>query len=291
MKAGWIGLGAMGWPMAGHLHDNGYLAAVWNRTSDKAREFTRQRSDVEGAPSPAELAESVDVIAVCVSADADLAAVIDTMQPVLRPGQIVIDHSTVSPATAREQAAVLAEREVALLDAPVTGGVEGARNGTLAVMAGGERDAFERVREMMAVYARVIHHLGPVGKGQSGKAVNQMMVAGIAEAVCESLALMERLDLPAGPMLELLGSGAAGNWFLDKRGRTMLDDSFETGFDPKLLLKDLGICRDLCHEAGFQSAVVGQAVADYTRLIETGDQGRDISALIRLKKGEKTRRD
>jgi 3-hydroxyisobutyrate dehydrogenase len=129
-----------------------------------------------------------------------------------------------------------------------------------------------------------MHHLGPSGAGQSGKAVNQLMVAGIAEAVCESLALMQRLDLPSEPMLELLGGGAAGNWFLDKRGRTMLADEFEVGFDPKLLLKDLRICRELCGEASFESTVVDQALSDYARLIDSGDEGRDISALFRLKR-------
>ncbi len=283
MKTGWIGLGAMGLPMAGHLHRHGHLAAVWNRSGEKARGFADEHDGVAAADSPAALAASVEVICLCVSADDDLREVVAAMREALRSGQVVIDHSTVAPITARELAEDLAELDVAFVDAPVTGGVEGAKNGQLAVMAGGEREAIEKVRPVIDSYARVMHHLGPSGAGQSAKAVNQLMVAGIAEAVCESLALMQRLELPSEPMLELLGGGAAGNWFLDKRGRTMLADSFETGFDPKLLLKDLKICDHLCREADFDSAVLRQALGDYQALVNTGETGRDISALFRHK--------
>ncbi|MEE4304042.1 MAG: NAD(P)-dependent oxidoreductase [Wenzhouxiangella sp.] len=284
MKTGWIGLGAMGLPMAGHLHRHGYLAAVWNRSGEKGRDFAAEHDGVTAADSPAALAASVDVICLCVSADDDLREVVAAMRDALRAGQVVIDHSTVAPITARELAEDLAELDVAFVDAPVTGGVEGAKNGQLAVMAGGEGDAIEKIRPVIDSYARVMHHLGPSGAGQSAKAVNQLMVAGIAEAVCESLALMRRLDLPSEPMLELLGGGAAGNWFLDKRGRTMLADSFETGFDPKLLLKDLKICDHLCRETGFDSVVLRQALTDYQQLVDAGETGRDISALFRHKR-------
>ena len=283
MRTGWIGLGAMGAPMAGHLHEHGHLAAVWNRSTEKAKAFADEHEGVEAADSPAALAAAVDVICLCVSADDDLRDVVSAMRESLRAGQVVIDHSTVAPVTARELAEELGRVEVAFIDAPVTGGVEGAKNGQLAVMAGGEASAIERVRPIIDSYARVMHHLGPSGAGQSAKAVNQLMVAGIAEAVCESLALMQRLELPAEPMLELLGGGAAGNWFLDKRGRTMLADSFDTGFDPKLLLKDLKICDQLCREAGFHSAVLTQALTDYRELVASGETGRDISALFRHK--------
>jgi len=283
MKTGWIGLGAMGWPMAGHLHRHGHLTAVWNRSGERARAFAAEHEGITAADSPAALAASVDVICLCVSADDDLREVIAALRGSLRSGQVVIDHSTVAPATARDLAGALDALGVAFIDAPVTGGVEGAKNGQLAIMAGGEASAIEAARPVMNSYARVMHHLGPSGAGQSAKAVNQLMVAGIAEAVCESLALMERLELPRKPMLELLGGGAAGNWFLDKRGQTMLADSFDVGFDPKLLLKDLKICKNLCSEAGFESTVLAQALSDYQNLIDAGETGRDISSLFRHK--------
>ena len=285
ITTGFIGLGAMGGPMAGHLHDNGLPTAVWNRSGDKAEAFAREHERVETPESPAALAAMVEVILVCVSADDDLRQVIADLEPGLKPGAVVVDHSTVSPATAREISERLATRDVAFVDAPVTGGVEGAKNGQLAVMAGGDADAFSRLGNVFAAYGKAWRHLGPAGAGQSAKAVNQLIVAGIAEAVCEGLAVVEKLGLPQDEMLELLGGGAAGNWFLEKRGRTMLADSFETGFAPKLLLKDLKICASLLEELSFESSVLPNALDDYARLIERGETGKDISALIRLKRG------
>jgi 3-hydroxyisobutyrate dehydrogenase len=281
---GWIGLGAMGWPMAGHLHAQGQLRAVWNRSAEKAQAFVEQHPGVAFADSPAALAQTVESLAICVSADGDLNEVIDALLPGLTAGQTLIDHSTVSPAAARHQARRLAEVGVGFVDAPVTGGVEGAIKGQLAVMAGGDWEHYHAMIPFLDAYSRIHHHLGPSGAGQSAKAVNQLMVAGIAEAVCESLALMDRLDLPREMMLELLSGGAAGNWFLDKRGRTMLADEFEVGFAPALLLKDLKICRSLCDEAGFDSGVLKLAIPDYQNLVDHHETGRDISALIRYKK-------
>ncbi|MFW5816342.1 MAG: NAD(P)-dependent oxidoreductase [Wenzhouxiangella sp.] len=283
-NTGWIGLGAMGWPMAGHLHAAGHLKAVWNRTMSKAGAFAEQHPDTLAATSLTALAERCRVIMLCVSADEDLAAVVEELLPSLQPGQILVDHSTVSPATARMLAERLAEHEVGFIDAPVTGGVEGAVKGQLAIMAGGDWDTFQKAQPQLSAYARVTHHLGHAGSGQSAKAVNQLMVSGIAEAVCEALALMDKLDLPREHMLELLSGGAANSWFLEKRGRTMLADEFDVGFAPALLLKDLKICRSLCEEAGFDSKVVTQAIADYTTLLDQGETGKDISALIRLKR-------
>ncbi|NBD96141.1 MAG: NAD-binding protein [Gammaproteobacteria bacterium] len=283
MNTGWIGLGAMGWPMAGHLHRAGHLASVWNRSIEKSRAFAEQHDDVVVAETPATLASAVDWIALCVSTDQDLRDVVAAMDAALRPGQVIIDHSTVAPGTARDLADDLARRDVGFIDAPVTGGVEGAVKGRLAIMAGGPWDHYHAAEPALDAYSRVHHHLGPSGSGQAAKAVNQLMVAGIAEAVCEALALMERLDLPREAMLELLKSGAAGSWFLDKRGRSMLANEFDTGFAPDLMLKDLRICSDVCRETDFRSDVLSQALADYERLVDSGDTGRDISALIRSK--------
>lgn len=284
ITTGFIGLGAMGGPMAGHLHKQGLLGVVWNRSGKKAEAFVKLHEHVEQADSPAALADRADVILVCISADDDLRKVIDDLEPGLRPGKIVVDHSTVSPSTAREISERLATLDVQFVDAPVTGGVEGAKNGQLAIMAGGDAAAFETLEPVFAAYGKAWRHLGPAGAGQSAKAVNQLIVAGIAEAVCEGLAVVEKLGLPQDEMLELLGGGAAGNWFLEKRGATMLADSFETGFAPKLLLKDLKICKSLLDELAFESSVLPNALADYDRLEESGETGRDISALIRLKR-------
>lgn len=281
---GFIGLGAMGWPMAGHLHAKGDLRSVWNRTAEKAQAFAAQHPGVEVATDPVALVMAVDVIVLCVSADQDVLGLIETIAPHLKPDQIVIDHSTIAPASAELAATRLQEHGVMLIDAPVTGGVEGAIKGTLSVMAGGQWSGFQAIEPVLSAYARVAHHLGGSGRGQAAKAVNQLMVAGIAEAVCESLALLETLDLPRDAMLEILGGGAAGSWFLDKRGKTMLNDSFEVGFAPKLLLKDLKICESLTTQVGFGSAVLPQAIKDYEQVVAADETSRDLSALIRLKR-------
>lgn len=283
-SVGWIGLGAMGWPMAGHLHANGLLSAVWNRTSQKAEAFAEQHANVTVATDPVMLVQAVDVVALCVSADQDVLDLVELIKPHLRADQVVIDHSTIAPASAELAAQSLGSVGVGLIDAPVTGGVEGAIKGTLSVMAGGDWKTFQAVEPVIQAYARVAHHLGGSGRGQAAKAVNQLMVAGIAEAVCESLALLETLDLPKEAMLELLGGGAAGSWFLDKRGRTMMADSFEVGFAPALLLKDLKICERLTTQLGFESAVLPNAIKDYEALVAADDHSRDISSLIRLKR-------
>ncbi|MDT8438622.1 MAG: NAD(P)-dependent oxidoreductase [Wenzhouxiangellaceae bacterium] len=284
LRVAFVGLGAMGAPMAGHLHAAGLLTAVWNRTTERADAFAADHAGLDRPRDLAELAAGVDVVAICVSADDDLRAVVEALEPGLAAGAIVIDHSTVAPATARALHERLAARDVAFVDAPVTGGVEGAIQGRLAIMVGGDEPAVARLAPVFDACARVWHHLGPTGSGQSAKALNQLICAGIAESVCEALALVEKLDLPREAMLELLGGGAAGSWFLDKRGASMLADSFETGFAPALLLKDLRICRELLDACGFRSSILAPALDDYRKLVEAGEPGRDISALIRLKR-------
>ena len=283
-SVGWIGLGAMGWPMAGHLHAQGTLSVVWNRTQAKAQAFGGQHTGVVIAEDPVSLAQAVDVIILCVSADQDVLGLVEKIKPHLKSGQLVIDHSTIAPASAELAAQSLHAIGVGFVDAPVTGGVEGAIKGTLSVMAGGDWDAFQTIKPIIDAYSRVAHHLGGPGLGQAAKAVNQLMVAGIAEAVCESLALLETLDLPKEAMLELLSGGAAGSWFLEKRGRTMMADSFEVGFAPALLLKDLKICERLTTQLGFDSSVLPNTIKDYEALVAADDHSRDISALIRLKR-------
>jgi 3-hydroxyisobutyrate dehydrogenase len=283
LKTGVIGLGAMGAPMAGHLSDAGLLRAVWNRTPEVAARFVRD-SGVAAAASPAELAQCCDVILTCVSADADLFDVVEALLSGLQPGSVVIDTSTVAPSTARQVADKLAQAGADFVDAPVSGGVEGARRGTLSVMAGGESATISRIMPVLEAIAGAVTHMGPVGSGQATKAVNQVIVAGIAEAVCEALALAEKLNLPPERLLSVLGAGAAGSWFLDHRGQSMLDDRFDVGFKLSLLLKDLRICRALARELDFPVPTVEAAIQDYAALVEAGDGDNDISGLIRLKR-------
>ena len=283
LKVGVIGLGAMGAPMARHLATAGLLAGVWNRTTDRATALADELG-VPAADGPAALAQSCNVLLTCVSADGDLEAVIHAALPGLVSGDTVIDTSTVSPTVTRTIAADLAERGIGYVDAPVSGGVEGARKGTLSVMAGGDSAEIERIRPVLEAISARITHMGPVGAGQATKAVNQVMVAGINEAVCEALAFGEKLNLPSERLIEVLSAGAAGNWFLDHRGRTMLADRFEPGFKCGLLLKDLGICRALAQELDMSLSMTDAAIEDYRKLVDDGGFDDDTSALIRLKR-------
>ena len=283
LKTAFIGLGAMGAPMAGHLRSHGLLVAVANRTRAKAEALAAELG--VGAPaSLAELAAQSDIVALCVTADADVLATVDALAPHLKPGSIVIDHSTVAPATAQQAAARLAQVGAHFLDAPVSGGVEGAKNGRLSVMVGGDSEVLERARPVLEAYALRITHLGEVGAGQATKAVNQVLVAGIAQAVCEGLALGEALGLAPDRLIPTLGAGAAGNWFLDKRGATMLRGEFDVGFKLGLLHKDLAIVRGIAEQAGTVHTVIDKSLADYAQLMREGHGDEDISALIRLKR-------
>ena len=282
-KAAFIGLGAMGAPMAGHLKAKGLLYAVANRTQAKADALAHELGVVAPAML-AELAAQCDVIALCVTADADVLSTVEALAPHLKPGAIVIDHSTVAPATAKLAAAKLATVGAYFLDAPVSGGVEGAKNGKLSVMVGGDAAVLERARPVLEAYALRVTHLGDTGAGQATKAINQILVAGIAQAVCEGLALGEALGLDPDRLIPTLGAGAAGNWFLDKRGATMWHDEYSVGFKLALLHKDLAIVRGIAEQAGTATGVIERSLADYAELMSQGYGDDDISALIRLKR-------
>ena len=283
LKTGVIGLGAMGGPMARHLAGRGLLCGVWNRTMQKADSLAVELDTVR-AESPSDLAALSDVLLTCVSADEDLAKVIDQCRPGLREGMIVIDTSTVSPGVTRHLAGQLAEEGVGWVDAPVSGGVEGAINGRLSVMAGGDFAIFSRVLPILEAFSASVTHMGPVGSGQATKAVNQVMVGGIAEAVCEALALGEKLKLPSERLLSVLTAGAADSWFLRYRGKTMLENNFKPGFKQALLLKDLKIVQNMARELNIDMQTVDLAIRDYSALVASGDGDNDTSGLIRLKR-------
>ena len=283
-RVGFIGLGAMGHSMAGHLAERGVLAVVGNRTASKAAEFAAAApSGVKPAAAFVDYA-GCDVVALCVSADADVLENVEGLAPVLSPGAIVIDHSTVSVDTAREAAKRLAARGIGFLDAPVSGGVEGARNGRLSIMVGGDEATLERARPVLEAYGARIALMGPSGAGQATKAVNQILVAGINEAVCEGLAFAEKLGLDAERLLPTLMAGAASNWFLDKRGATMLKGEFKPGFKCAHMAKDLRIVQAMAEAAGIHHPVIDRALADYSALEARGDGDLDTSALIALKR-------
>lgn len=271
----------MGAGMAWNLQRQGFLAVVWNRTPSRAEPFAGQEG-IRVAGSPEELARCCELIVTCVSRDVDVKQVISATLPGLTAGTIVADTSTINAATARELVAQLGAWGVEFLDCPVSGGVEGARQGTLAMMVGGNAGALERAQPVLAAIARHIVHMGPSGSGQATKAVNQIMAAGINQAVTEALAFGEAMGLPMDKVLDVVGSGAAANWFLEHRGKSMLEGRFTPGFRVSLHHKDLSICREMAGNAP-SLPVTEMTIKDYECVMQQGRGDEDISALFRVK--------
>jgi 3-hydroxyisobutyrate dehydrogenase len=282
MRTGFIGLGAMGEGMARNLRRRGLLTAVWNRTSQRAKDFAQETGCVT-AETPAALAALCDVVVSCVSADEDLLAVIAAALPGAKPGTLFIDCSTVSAQTARRVDEQVRSRDCHFLDAPVSGGVEGARTGTLAIMVGGDPGQLARGEPVLRAMGKTVTLLGPVGAGQAAKATNQIMCAGVIQAIAEAMAFAEAEGLPLEPLIDTLSQGAGSSWYFVHRAPNIVRDSYPPGFRVRLHEKDLRICREMASRHGVQLPLIEMTLLHYRKLIEQGHGDEDISALFRLK--------
>jgi len=282
MKAGFIGLGAMGQHMARNLHRAGLLAGAWNRTASKSAELAAE-TGCRAFGSPAELAAACEVIVTCVSADADLLSVVDSIRPTLKPGAIVIDCSTVAADTARTAASRLGGISAGFLDCPVSGGVEGARNATLAIMCGGDPATFERARPVLEALGKNIVLMGPNGAGQATKATNQILCAGAIQVAAEAMAFAQAEGLPLERVIEILGKGAGASWYFVHRAPFMARGEYPAGFRVRLHDKDLRICREMAARHGATLPVIEATLADYAKLLAAGHGEEDISTIFRLK--------
>ena len=282
LRVGVIGLGALGLPMAANLRRAGLPLRVHSRSRRPERDPSLQGSIA--CATPAEAAEGVDVLLVCVSDNAAVEAVLfgaNGASNQLAAGSVVVDCSTIAPATAIALAQRLARQGVDYVDAPVTGGTEGAKAGSLTVLVGGEPAALERARPVLEIIGGSIHHFGPVGRGQQVKAVNQVLVAGSYAAVAEAMALGERLELPMEAVVDALKHGAAGSWALSHRAHSMLMAEYPLGFRMALHHKDLGIALDAADDVNLDLPVT-QLVANLENtLMERGHGDEDVSALHR----------
>ncbi len=283
MRVGFVGLGTMGAPMARRLLAAGHDVTVHNRTRE--REEPLAAAGAARAATPRECAVGREVVFTMVSDTPDLEAVVvgeDGAVHGLEPGSVLVDMSTVAPAATRRLAGELAARGVAMLDAPVSGGSEGAENGTLSVMVGGEAEALERVRPLLEVLGRTITHVGPSGAGQVAKAVNQVIIAGTYASVAEGMALALRAGVDQEALLRALAGGAAGSWVLSNRAVNMLRGEYPLGFRTRLHRKDLGIALAEASDLG-----VSMPVAAYVAQLESGLVGRgygdeDVSNVARV---------
>jgi 3-hydroxyisobutyrate dehydrogenase len=281
-RVGFVGLGTMGAAMAANLAREGFPLTVWNRTTGRAQ--TVLDLGAAEAPTPAALAGSSDVVVLCLSDTPDVEAVLFGPGGVatgIRPASLVIDCSTVSPEASRTFAASLAGQGVGFVDAPVSGGSEGAQKGTLTIMCGGSDSDVKRARPILAAMGKAITHMGPVGAGQATKAVNQVILAGTYLGVAEGLVLAIKAGLDPEMVVEALSSGAAASWVLQNRSGRMIADEYPLGFRIALHRKDLGIALELARQVGAALPVAGLAEQIENGLIAKGHGDDDNSALAR----------
>ena len=275
-----VGLGALGQPMAINLLRAGHHLRVHTRSRS-----AESHPDLQGAvrcATPAEAAQSCQALLICVSDDAAVEEVLWGARgagPALAEGSLVIDCSTISPAGAQAMAQRLNTRGVQFMDAPVTGGTEGAKAGTLTVLCGGNTEDLERARPLLEVIGGSIHHFGPVGAGQQVKAINQVLVAGSYAAVAEAIALGQHLQLPMEQVVNALKHGAAGSWALEHRSAAMLADAYPLGFKLALHHKDLGIALEAAATAGLELPITAAVRAQEQALMDQGLGEADVSAL------------
>lgn len=282
MNVSFIGLGVMGYPMAGHLVSAGHTVTVYNRTTAKAQQWAEQYNG-EFALTPALAAQGADIVFMCVGNDDDLRSVVYGDEGVLAgmaAGAILVDHTTTSAEVAREVSAKAALQNIAFIDAPVSGGQAGAENGVLTVMAGGDEAIFAKVQPVMAAFSKFSQLLGKAGSGQLCKMVNQICIAGVVQGLAEGLHFAKQAGLDGEKVIETIAKGAAGSWQMENRHKTMLAGEYEFGFAVDWMRKDLGIALDEAKNNGAtlpMTATVDQYYADVQAL---GGGRYDTSSLL-----------
>ncbi len=283
MKIAFIGLGVMGYPMAGHLQRAGHQVTVYNRTSAKARDWVVTYGG-KAADTPALAAGGAELVCSCVGNDDDVRSVLlgeGGALSALSPGALVVDHTTASADLARELAVAAKERELGFLDAPVSGGQAGAENGALTIMVGGHQDDFERVEPVLQAYGRCVRLLGPSGSGQLAKMVNQICIAGVLQGLAEAFEFSERSGLDTGAVVEVISQGAAQSWQMDNRHQTMLADQYDHGFAVDWMRKDLGMVLAEAQRLGVQLPVTRMVDGFYGEVQQLGGGRWDTSSLYR----------
>ena len=282
-KVAFLGLGVMGYPMAGHLAAKGHEVTVYNRTTAKAEKWTAEHGGAF-ATTPREAAEGADFVMACVGNDDDLRAVCtgdDGAFAGMSAGAIFVDHTTVSAKVTRELYEVAATSGIGFVDAPVSGGQAGAENGILSIMCGGDQAAYDAAEPVMAAYGRTVKRLGESGAGQLTKMVNQICIAGLVQGLSEGLNFAEKAGLDARAVVDVIQGGAAGSWQMVNRHETMADDTFDYGFAVDWMRKDLGICLSTGDEIGAPLPVTALVDQFYKDVQNMGGGRWDTSSLIK----------
>jgi 3-hydroxyisobutyrate dehydrogenase len=282
-KTAFLGLGVMGHPMAGHLARAGHSVTVYNRTVAKAQAWAGEYGG-RAAPTPREAAAGADFVFACVGNDVDLRSVVLGEQGAfagMKPGAVLVDHTTASAAIARELSAAAKAKALSFIDAPVSGGQAGAVNGLLTVMCGGEQAAFDAMRPVALAFSRAVTLVGGSGAGQLAKMVNQVCIAGLVQGLSEGIAFGQKAGLDMKLVLEVIGKGAAQSWQLDNRGTTMVDDKFDFGFAVDWMRKDLGLVLDEGRRNGAHLPVTALVDQFYSDVQTMGGRRWDTSSLIK----------
>lgn len=287
ITATFIGLGVMGYPMAGHLANAGISVRVWNRSHGKAEQWAKNYPG-KACASIAEAVKGADFVMTCVGADKDLVEVYEGDSGIIAnapEGAILIDHTTASASIAERLASAAATRKQPFIDAPVSGGQQGAENGQLTIMCGGPEAAYEKARPVMDHYARAVNLMGPAGSGQKTKMVNQIAIAGLVQGLSEALHFAEQAELDVSKVVDVISKGAAQSWQMENRSGTMIAGEFEHGFAVDWMRKDLGICLDEARKVKASLPVTALVDQFYADVQEMGGQRWDTSSLIqRLRK-------
>ena len=281
-RVAFLGLGVMGYPMAGHLARAGHEVTVYNRTAGKADAWVAQHGG-RAAPTPQAAAEGAEFVMACVGNDGDLRAVCaaaDGAFAGMAPGATFVDHTTVSASVTRELAARAGSAGIGYVDAPVSGGQAGAENGQLSIMCGGAQDAFDQAEPVMAVYAKICRRMGDTGAGQLAKMCNQIAIAGVVQGLAESLSFAERAGLSVPDLVEVISQGAAGSWQMQNRHATMARGEFDFGFAVDWMRKDLGICLATADENGASLPLTALVDQFYKDVQNMGGGRWDTSSLI-----------
>ncbi|MEG6510035.1 NAD(P)-dependent oxidoreductase [Methyloligella sp. 2.7D] len=288
-KIAWIGLGVMGFPMAGHIKSQGHDVTVFNRSPEKAQSWLAQHGGAS-APTPKQAAEGADFVFACVGNDDDLREV--TLGPdgafaALKPGAVFVDNTTASAKIARELYAAAKERQAGSLDAPVSGGQSGAENGALTVMVGGDQSDFDAAKPVIEAYAKAVNLIGPSGSGQLTKMVNQICIGGLVQGLAEAIAFAERAELDIEKVIATISKGAAQSWQMENRWETMAKGEFDFGFAVDWMRKDFAICLEEARANGAQLPVTALVDQFYAEVQEMGGKRWDTSSLIARLTGDK----
>ena len=279
-KTAFLGLGVMGFPMAGHLAAKGYDVTVYNRTTAKADQWAKKYKGAQ-AETPIEAVKDADLVFACLGDDPDVAAVVDAALDGLKAGAVFVDHTTASPSLARQLHAALAQKNIGFVDAPVSGGQAGAENGKLSVMCGGDEKYVETARPAMEAYAARIVHIGPAGHGQLCKSVNQICIVGVLQGLSEGVHFAAKAGIDIDRVLEAISGGAAQSWQMENRAKTMAADEFDFGFAVDWMRKDLRIALAEARENGARLPVTALVDQFYGDVQAMGGGRQDTSSLIR----------